>query len=46
MAKGMIRERGKNVYQIIYDAPKGLDGKRNRKYITFHGGKREAEKKS
>ncbi|MBO8136757.1 MAG: tyrosine-type recombinase/integrase [Desulfotomaculum sp.] len=45
MAKGHIRKRGKNSWQIIYDAPRGLDGKRKQKSMTIHGTKKDAERK-
>ncbi|MCL5780882.1 MAG: site-specific integrase [Firmicutes bacterium] len=43
---GFIRKRGKDTWQIVYDAPKEFPGQaRNRKYLTFHGPEREAKKK-
>ena len=32
-----------NVYRLVYDAPRGLDGKRRLKTTTFHGPKKKAE---
>lgn len=43
--KGTIRKRGAkpNEWSLIYDAPKHADGRRNQKWISFHGTKRQAE---
>ncbi len=43
MARGYIRKRATNRWQLTYDAPRGPDGRRNRKYETVSGTKRQAE---
>ena len=43
MAKGTVTKRGKNVWLLTYDAPRGADGKRNQKTETFHGPKKAAD---
>jgi integrase len=42
--KGHIRPRGKGTWAIILDLDRGSDGKRNQKWHTFKGNKRDAEK--
>ena len=42
---GYIRKRGKNSWQIIFDLPRELDGRRKQARRTVHGTKREAESK-
>jgi integrase len=41
---GHVRKRGPNSFALVYDLPRGLDGKRKQKWQTFAGTKREAEK--
>jgi integrase len=41
--KGSVKRRGKN-WAIIYDAPRGDDGKRNQKWESVKGTKKDAEK--
>ena len=43
MARGSIRKRGTNCWQLTYDVPPGPDGKRQQRYKTVHGTKRQAE---
>ena len=43
MARGSIRKRGTNCWQITYDLPRGPDGKRQQRYVTVHGPKKEAD---
>ena len=43
MARGYIRERGEKRYQLVYDAPRGADGKRRQQYKTVSGTKRQAQ---
>ena len=43
--KGYIRKRGKSSWQIIFDLPRGTDGKRKQARHTVRGTKREAEAK-
>ena len=42
---GSIRKRGQNSWQLIFDLPRGADGKRKQARHTVHGTKREAEAK-
>ena len=42
---GSIRKRGKSSWQVIYDLPRGADGKRRQARHTVHGTKRDAEAK-
>ena len=42
--KGHIRKRGDS-YQLIYELPRGADGRRRQERRTVHGTKREAEAK-
>ena len=39
MARGSIRKRGERSWQIVYDAPRGADGKRRQQYETIQGAK-------
>lgn len=41
--RGYIRKRGVNAWQLVYDAPRGADGKRRQRYETVNGNKRQAE---
>jgi hypothetical protein len=41
--KGCIHPRGENTFLLVFDLPRGADGKRKQKYVTFHGGKRQAQ---
>jgi len=43
--EGYIRRRGKDSWQIIYELPRGADGKRKQGHQTVHGTKRDAEAK-
>ncbi len=43
--KGYIRKRGKDSWQLIYELPRGTDGRRNQAIHTVHGTKRDAETK-
>ena len=43
MARGYIRKRGTNRWQLTYDTPRGPDGKRQQRYETIQGTKRQAE---
>lgn len=43
--KGYIRKRSKDSWQVIFDLPRGLDGKRQQARHTVHGAKRDAEAK-
>ena len=46
MARGSIKERGENRYALILELGNDpLTGKRQQKWITFHGTKRDAQKK-
>ena len=45
MARGSIRKRGKNTWQLVYDVPRAPDGSRQQRYETVHGTKRQAEKR-
>ena len=40
---GYIRKRGKNSWQLIFDLPRGGDGRRKQARRTVRGTKREAE---
>jgi integrase len=41
--RGSIKKRGNGSYTLIYDAPRGEDGKRKQVWVTFQGTKPEAE---
>ncbi len=43
MASGRIRKRGTNRWELTWDIPRGVDGKRQRRYETVRGNKREAQ---
>ena len=43
MARGSIRKRGARSWQLVYDLPRGADGKRQQRYETVQGTKRQAE---
>jgi integrase len=43
--KGTIRKRGKDSWQIIFDLPRDVDGKRKQARHTVHGSKKDAEAK-
>ena len=43
MARGYIRKRGVNRWQLVYDVPRGPDGKRQQRYETVRGNKKEAQ---
>lgn len=43
MARGYIRKRGERSWQLVYDIPRGTDGKRRQRYETIQGTKRQAE---
>ena len=43
MSRGYIRKRGEKRYQIVYDAPRGADGKRRQRYKTVSGTKCQAQ---
>ena len=43
MARGYIRKRGDRSWQLTFDAPRGPDGRRNQRYETVQGTKRQAE---
>ena len=43
MARGSIRKRGTNRWQLTYDVPPGPDGKRQQRYETVHGTKKQAD---
>ncbi len=45
MARGSIRKRGINRWQLVYDVSPGLDGKRQQKYETVHGTKKRAQER-
>ncbi|MBE3586525.1 MAG: tyrosine-type recombinase/integrase [Thermoanaerobacter sp.] len=45
MARGHIRQRGENSWEIIYDAPRQPGQKRNQKSLTVRGTKKDAERK-
>ncbi len=42
---GYIRKRGKSSWQLIFDLPRDVDGKRKQARRTVHGTKREADSK-
>ena len=42
---GTIRKRGKSSWQVIFDLPRGADGRRKQARHTVHGNKRDAEAK-
>jgi integrase len=44
MARGSIKPRGKGIWTIVIDLPRGEDGKRKQKRITVRGRKEQAEK--
>lgn len=39
---GHIRKRSASTYSLIFDLPRGEDNKRNQKWITFKGSKKDA----
>ncbi len=41
--RGYLSRIGENKYRIIYDVPKGIDGKRRQKTETVYGNKKAAE---
>jgi integrase len=41
---GSLQPRGKGTWSLIYDLPKGADGKRRQKWTTFKGNKTDAGK--
>lgn len=41
--RGHLKRIGENKYRIVYDAPKGIDGKRKLKTETIFGNKKAAE---
>lgn len=41
--RGYIRKRGDRSWQLVYDLPRGADGKRQQRYETVNGTKRQAE---
>ena len=43
MARGYIRKRGVGSWQLVYDVPRGADGKRRQRFETVRGTKRQAE---
>ena len=43
MARGSIRKRGTNRWQLTYDVPRGPDGKRRQRYETVRGTKKQAQ---
>ena len=43
MARGYIRKRGTNRWQLTWDVPRGPDGKRQQRYETMHGTKKQAD---
>ena len=43
MARGYLRKRGARSWQIVYDVPRGADGKRRQRFETVRGNKRQAE---
>ena len=43
MARGSIRKRGTNRWQLTYDVPRGPDGRRRQRYETVRGTKKQAE---
>jgi len=42
--KGHIRPRGLGAWELKFDVQSD-DGQRRTRYVTFHGGKRDAQKK-
>src|SRR4051794_22167586 len=42
--KGHIRQRGEKSWSLILDLGRGEDGKRRQKWLTVHGGKRDAQR--
>jgi integrase len=42
--RGRITQRSLGSWTIVYDLPRGLDGKRKQKRVTLRGTKKEAEK--
>ena len=42
---GTIRKRGKHSWQLIFDLPRGVDGKRRQARHTVHGTKKDAQGK-
>ena len=43
MPRGHIRSRGERSHQIIYDEPRGPDGKRRQRSETIRGTRRQAQ---
>ena len=43
MARGTIRRRSPDVWQLRWDAPRGEDGERNQKSKIFRGDKKAAQ---
>ena len=43
MARGYICKRGERSWQLVYDIPRGANGKRQQRYETVNGNKRQAE---
>ena len=43
MARGYIRKRGDRSWQLVYDIQRGTDGKRQQRFETVNGTKRQAE---
>ncbi len=41
--EGGIEKRGKNSWTLVYDLPRGPDGKRRQKWVSFVGTKRAAQ---
>ena len=39
MARGYIRKRGERSWQLVYDVPRGANGKRQQRYETVYGNK-------
>lgn len=45
MVRGSIKKVGTNKWRIVYDVPRGADGKRRQKTETVHGDLEQAEKR-
>ncbi len=41
--RGHLRKRGSRKWQLVYDVPRGSDGRRKQRYETVDGTKKEAE---
>ena len=43
--RGRIVKRSNSSWTIVYDLPRGVDGKRRQKFVAIRGTKRDAEKR-